>query len=332
MLKIKTEATHLSRRQVLLSVAGCLTAIGDPALAQGYPAKPVRWIVPYAAGGATDIVARLVGEAIGNAMGQRVLIDNKPGASATVGTQQVASALPDGYTLGSADNSTLFNNWHLFDKLPYTPSNFEYVAMLGTFPLILATSDPVPAKTLQEWQQWVKQRPGKTSFATPGIGTPHHIAMAALTQRLGLSVNNIPYRGDSAAAVDLIGGNVQSTFMGVATARQYIGDKRLKFLAITWPTRIPGLPDIPTMTEAGLDNFDFKAEQGVIAPAGTPKEIVRRLNGEINNALQNPAIREKLEGLGMYPVIRTPEEFKSYVAVQANAAGGIIKSQGIKLE
>lgn len=320
------------RRYLLGGAAALLGGLSLSAAAQqAYPSKPIRWIVPYNAGGASDIVARLIGEGLGNALGQRVMIENRPGAGGTVGLQALASSPADGYTLATADNGGLYNNWYLFEKLPYNQNSFEYVAMTGRFPLVLAVNKSVPAKNVKEWQQWAKKEGGKVNYGTPGVGSPHHMAMATLDDMLGLQMQHVPYKGDSAAVVDLVGGQIQTMLMGVATARQYLKDDRIRFLAVTWPTRLSSMPDVPTLEEAGVKNFDVSAEQGIVMPAGTPKEVVQRVNKEVAKVLSTPAVREKLETLGMYPVLKSPEEFKDYVSKTAVAAGDIIKRKKISL-
>lgn len=322
---------HL-RRCLLGGAAALLGGLSFSAAAQqAYPSKPIRWIVPYNAGGASDIVARLIGEGLGNALGQRVMIENRPGAGGTVGIQAMVSSPADGYTLATADNGTLYNNWYLFEKLPYNQNSFEYVAMTGRFPLVLAVNKSVLAKTVKEWQQWAKKEGGKVNYGTPGVGSPHHMAMATLDDMLGLQMQHVPYKGDSAAVVDLVGGQIQTMLMGVATARQYLKDDRIRFLAVTWPTRLSSMPDVPTLEEAGVKNFDMSAEQGILMPAGTPKEVVQRVNKEVAKVLNTPAVRDKLETLGMYPVLKSPEEFKAYVLKTATAAGDIIKRKNISL-
>lgn len=298
---------------------------------QAYPNQIIRWIVPYNAGGASDVVARVIGEGLSKAMGQKVLIDNKPGAGGTVGTQMLAKSAPDGYTIVTADNGGLYNNWYLFNKLSYTPDSFEYVAMTGRFPLVLAVSKSVPVNNFKEWLQWAKQNKDKVMYGTPGVGSPHHMAMATLDDMLGLDMQHVPYKGDSAAVVDLVGGRIQSMFMGVATARQYMQEDRLRFLAVNWPSRLSTMPDVPTMDEVGINNFDISAEQGILMPAGTPKAVVERFNAELAKVLQMPEVREKLETLGMYPVTKSPDEFKAYVDVQRQKAGDIIKRKGITI-
>lgn len=320
------------RRHVLTAALAAAGASAWPAWAQAYPNRPIRWIVPYAAGGASDLVARLAGEALGNALGQRVVIDNRPGAASTVGIGMLASSPPDGYTLATADNATLFNNWHLFDKLPYTPDSFEYVSPLMRAPLVLTLSPSVPAKTFQEWVSWARQNRGKVSYGTPGIGSPHHLAMALLNDRLELGMQHIPYKGDSAAVVDVVSGVLPCMLMGVATARQYMKEGKLNFVAMNWPSRLPSMPEVPTLDEVGVKDFEAGAEQAVLMPAGTPREIVTRVNKELIAVMNTPAIKDRLEVLGVYPpVSRSADELKAYVKRQLVVAGDVIKKNGITI-
>lgn len=260
------------------------------------------------------------------------MIDNKPGAASTVGIGQLATSAPDVYTIATADNATLFNNWHLFDKLPHGPDAFEYAAPLLRAPLVLAVGPDVPVKNFQEWVTWAKQNKGKVSYGTPGIGSPHHIAMATLNDRLDLGMQHMPYKGDSAAVIDLVGGVLPGMLMGVATARQHVKDGKLKFLALNWPTRLSTMPDVPTLEEVGVKGFEAGAEQAVLMPASTPKDIVARVNKEIIVIMNTPAIKDRLEAVGVYPpVSRTPEELNVYVTRQAREAGVVIKKNGITI-
>lgn len=332
MNKPSVLSTGLRRRSFIGAASASLAAtIGLPAFAQAWPDKPLRWIVPYNAGGATDIVARLLAEALQQPLGQKIVVDNRPGAATTLGMQALLAAPADGYTLVTADNGALYNNWALFDKLPYTPSSFEYVAMTGRFPLVLIVNKSVPATNFAEWVRWAKGSANPVPFASPGVGSPHHIAMSTIADRLGLRLQHVPYKGDSAAVVDVIAGVVPTMLVGVASVRQHQKDERLRLLAVTWPTRLSSLPDVPTFEEAGLKDFEVAAEQGVLMAAGTPKHIVARFNKELGLVLAQPAIREKLETVGMYPMTKSPEEFKAYVAMQAEAAGGVIRRQGISI-
>jgi len=199
-------------------------------------------------------------------------------------------------------------------------------------PLVLALAPNVPAATFQEWVTWAKQNTGKVNYGTPGIGSPHHLAMALLNDRLTLGLQHVPYKGDSAAVADVVSGVLSCMLMGVATARQYVKEGRLRLIAINWPHRLESLPDVPTLAEVGVKNFEISAEQAVLAPAGTPKEIVGRLNREIIAAMNSPALKERLEVLGIFPpVTRTPEELRAYVRRQAAIAGEVIKRNGITL-
>ena len=320
-----------TRRQILAGAIAIASSITLPAFAQDYPNKPIRWVVPYNAGGASDIVARLIGEGLANATGQRVIVENRGGAGGTIGAAAVANAPADGYTLGTADNGTLYNNWYLFDNLSYKPESFEYVAMTGRFPLILAVHKDVPVQNFEQWTTWAKENADKISYGTPGVGSPHHLAMATLTDRLDLDLQHVPYKGDSAAVIDLVSGQIQTMLVGVANARQYLDDDRLRFIAVTWDSRLSSMPNIPTFAEVGLTDFEVAAEQGIIMPAGVPKEAVERINREVAKILEDQAVRDKLETLGMYPVLKSPGDFKQYVSERAAAAGDIIKRQGITI-
>lgn len=260
------------------------------------------------------------------------MVDNRPGAASTVGIGQLATAPADGYTMATADNATLFNNWHLFEKLPYGPDSFEYAAPLLRAPLVLTVAPNVPIRNFQEWVSWVKQNRGKVSYGSPGIGSPHHIALATLNDLLDLGMQHIPYKGDSAAVVDVVGGVLPCMLMGVATARQHVKDGKLKFIAMNWPTRLSTMPDVPTLDEVGVKGFEAGAEQAVLMPAGTPRDIVVRINREIIALMNTPAIKDRLEAVGVYPpVSRTPEELKAYVTRQAREAGIVIKKNGITI-
>lgn len=319
-------------RRSFLGVAGAAAAsLALPSFAQNYPSRPLRWIVPYNAGGGTDIAVRVIAEPLAKALGQRIVVDNRPGAATTLGMQALINSPADGYTMATADNSALYNNWHLFDKLPYKPESFEYVAMTGRFPLVLVVHRDVPARTFEEWVQWAKQANGQLNYASPGVGSPHHIAISSIADRLGLKLEHIPYKGDAAAVVDVVGGVVPTMLVGAANAHQYLHDGRLRMLAVTWPNRLSGLPDVPTFDEAGLKDFDAMAEQGILMPAGTPKEYVAHINRELAGVLQQPEVVNKLETVGMYPVLKSPEAFADHVRKQAAVLGGVIRRQGITL-
>jgi tripartite-type tricarboxylate transporter receptor subunit TctC len=321
----------LTRRQLLAGAAAAGAAsLARPALAADYPTKSLRWLVPYVAGGATDVTARTIAEGLSSVLGQSVVIDNRPGGAGRVGAQALLSAPADGYTLMTADNSILYNNYGLFDSLPYTPDSFAYVAMTGRFPLILTVHKDV-ASNFAEWVAWAKRSKTPPSYGSPGIGTPHHIAWALLSDRIGVPMQHVPYKGDAAASVDVLAGQIPMAFLGLASVAQFINDPRVHFLAVTWPTRLPAMPDVPTFTEVGVKDFDVAAEQGILAAAGTPNDIVQRLNKAVGEVITMPAVRAKLETVGMYPVLKTPEQFKADAAKYRTVAVDIIKRHGITI-
>ncbi|GAA4406041.1 ABC transporter substrate-binding protein [Advenella faeciporci] len=333
-----SNSIHFSRsrlralfRGICASTALLLAQPAQFAVAQEYPQKTIKWIVPYGPGGASDILARILGEHIGAELKQQIIIENRPGAGGTIGTAALAKAPADGYTLATADNSTLFNNWHLFSNLSYKQQDFDYVATTAQLPLLLVVNANTSVKNYQEWLGWIKQSSEKISYASPGIGSPHHIAMETLSDRENIHMVHVPYRGDAAAIVDIVGGQIQTALVGVANARPYQDDPRVRFLAVTGSSRLSSMPDVPTFAELGLKDFQGSAEQGIIMPAGVPQDIINRWNKEVAKALEIPAIRERLETLGMYPVISSPDEFKSYVNDRAKQAGEIIKKSGITI-
>ncbi|MBO9513198.1 MAG: tripartite tricarboxylate transporter substrate binding protein [Variovorax sp.] len=317
----------LTRRQLLAGAA----AVGAGSLAlpafAAYPDKPIRWLVPYAAGGATDVTARTIGEGLARVLGQPVVIDNRPGAAGRIAIQALLSQPADGYTLITADNSILYNNYGLFTDLPYTPDSFDYAAMTGRFPLILTVHKDV-ASNFAQWREWLKRNP-TPSYGSPGVGTPHHMAWAQLSDRIGTPMQHVPYKGDSAVIVDLISGQIPMALLGLASVAQYAKDPRLNLLAVTWPQRLPAIANVPTFDEVGLQNFDATAEQGILCAAGTPKETLQKLNKAVGEVMAMPAVNEKLGVLGMYPVQKSPDEFKAYAASYRAKALALIKKHGI---
>lgn len=322
---------HSPNRRALLTTGAALAgSLTLPVRAQSYPAKPIRWLVAYAPGGASDLAARTMAEAMAPDLGQRLLVENRPGAGGTIAAQTVASAPADGYTIGLADSAILYNNWYLFPKLSFTPESFEYVAMAGRFPLVLVVNAAVPAKTYAEWVDWVKSQK-EARYATPGIGSPHHIGMALIEDRLGVRMLHVPYKGDAAASIDLLSGQISFMLMAVSTAVQYVNDPRVRLLAVSWKARLSNLPGVPTFDEVGLTDLPAYGEQGIVMPAGTPAAIVRRMNEAVGKALDVAAVRTKLEGIGMYPLTMSPEQFKEHVAKHARLAGDVIRRKNITI-
>src|SRR4051812_39758381 len=271
-------------------------AAGASALAQDYPAKPVRLIVPYPPGGGTDFFARLVGAKIAEGLGQQMLIENRPGAATIIGAEAAAKSPADGYTILLADSGTLAANPSLYRKLPYDPQkDFAPISLTARFALLLvANPSRLNAGSPKEFIDEAKKAPGKLDFASPGPGSPHHLAMALFMQQAGIAVNHIPYKGAAPAVQDLLGGQVPVMFLDLATARPHVQTGKLKALGVASPRRLASLPDVPTLAESGLPGFEAWAWQGLLAPAGTPAAVLMRLRTEYAKAVADAGVGQKL--------------------------------------
>ncbi len=326
----------MQRRTLLsaLAAAGATTA-APWALAQqaAWPDQPLRWVVPYPAGGGTDVLARTVAEAMRQTLGQQIIVDNRPGASTNIGGQAVATAKPDGYTFMSADNAILAYNEHLFTKLPFNPEkDFTYVGGISRFPLALVVHPAFEAKTVKEFLDYARANPGKLNYASPGNGSPHHLAMEMFKNRTKTFLTHIPYRGAAPALQDVMGGQVPCMFLDLAAGLPVITSGKVRALAIGSAKRVAALPDVPTLAEAGVPNTEVFAFQGILAPAGLPAAITARLNGDLNKALLNPAVVKRMADFGMEALPGTPEQFRAMARSESKRWGEIIKAAGVKLD
>ncbi len=326
----------MQRRTLLsaLAAAGATTA-APWALAQqaAWPDQPLRWVVPYPAGGGTDVLARTVAEAMRQTLGQQIIVDNRPGASTNIGGQAVATAKPDGYTFMSADNAILAYNEHLFTKLPFNPEkDFTYVGGISRFPLALVVHPSFEAKTVKEFLAYARANPGKLNYASPGNGSPHHLAMEMFKNRTKTFLTHIPYRGAAPALQDVMGGQVPCMFLDLAAGLPVITSGKVRALAIGSAKRVAALPDVPTLAEAGVPNTEVFAFQGILAPAGLPAAITARLNGDLNKALLNPAVVKRMNDFGMEALPGTPEQFRAMARSESKRWGEIIKAAGVKLD
>ncbi|HCE95082.1 MAG: ABC transporter substrate-binding protein [Burkholderiales bacterium GWA2_64_37] len=326
----------MQRRTLLsaLAAAGATTA-APWALAQqaAWPDQPLRWVVPYPAGGGTDVLARTVAEAMRQTLGQQIIVDNRPGASTNIGGQAVATAKPDGYTFMSADNAILAYNEHLFTKLPFNPEkDFTYVGGISRFPLALVVHPAFEAKTVKEFLAYARANPGKLNYASPGNGSPHHLAMEMFKNRTKTFLTHIPYRGAAPALQDVMGGQVPCMFLDLAAGLPVITSGKVRALAIGSAKRVAALPDVPTLAEAGVPNTEVFAFQGILAPAGLPAAITARLNGDLNKALLNPAVVKRMNDFGMEALPGTPEQFRAMARAESKRWGEIIKAAGVKLD
>jgi tripartite-type tricarboxylate transporter receptor subunit TctC len=325
----------IDRRQLLAGMAAAGATLAAPwARAQGnYPDQPIRWVVPYPAGGGTDVIARSLSEAMRQSLGQQFVVDNKPGAATNIGAEQVARAKPDGYTIMSADNAVLAFNEHLFSKLPFDPAkDFSYIGAIGKFPLALVVNPSFQAKDFKEFLAYVKAHPGDVNYASPGNGSPHHLAMELFKNRTGTSLTHVPYRGAAPAMADVMGGQVPCMFLDLASGLSIMQSGKVRVLAIGSAQRSKLLPDVPTLAEVGVANAEVFAFQGVLGPAGMPGPVVQRLNRELNKAFGAPEVAKRFNDFGMEAMPGSPEQFLSLARAESSRWGPIIKAAGVKLD
>jgi len=323
---------HRRFQSLLSALAPLLLACTIGAQAQEpYPNKPVRIIVPFAAGGVADLLPRIIGEKLSQKWKQPVIVDNKVGASGNIGMAEAARAAPDGYTLALAPTGNLTVNPTLFPKLPFDAhKDFTPVTLLAQSPNVLVVHPSVPAKNFRELIAYAKANPGKLNFASPGDGSGAHLAGELLNVEAGIKAQHIPYKGIAPAVNDLLGGNVQMMFAGVSTVLQHVRTGKLVAIAVASPRRNPQLPEVPTVAESGLPGFDVTSWYGIVARAGTPPEIVQKLNHDMVEALQAEDVRAKLAGLGLETVGNTPEEFAALIKSDSAKWSDVIRRAGIK--
>ena len=298
-----------------------------------YPDKPIRLIVPFAPGGVTDTSGRVVADALAKRLGQTIVVENKSGASGNIGTQQVAQAAPDGYTLVLGFDGTLVINPHVFTNFPIDVlRDLEPVGKIGDATLIIVAHPSFPAKTLPELIAYSKTQPGGVSYGTSGVGGTPHIAGELLNQKAGAKLTHIPYKGGGAAMTDALGGNIPLVYTAVAGAMQHVKAGRLVPIAVSSATRTPSLPEVPTFMEAGIADFESSSWVAILAPAKTPRAIVEKLNRELNAVLSDPPIVEKLASLGIVATPGTPQQLTEQMRTDLAKYGQVVKAAGIKAE
>ena len=300
--------------------------------AQTYPARPIRLIVPFGAGSGTDVVARILAPKISDSLGQQVVVDNRPGAGGIVGSDMVAKALPDGYTVLFALSSHAINA-SLYSKLPYdSRKDFAAVTQLISGPLLMVINPTLPVASVKDLIAYVKSKPGQLSFSSAGIGSPPHLAGELLKSMSALDLTHIPFNGAVPAITATVSGQTVLYFAGTASALPFVNAGRLKAMAVTGTTRSPLFPDTPTMIEAGLAGYEVDQWYGILATAGTPRDIIARLNAAFSKALQAPDIRERLAGLGVVPVGSSPEQFDAYLQTEIVKYEKLVKASGARVE
>ena len=310
-----------------------LLSFATMANAQTYPTKPVRLIVGFPPGGGTDVVSRVIAQKLTEWWGQAVTVENRAGATGTIGADAVAKAAPDGYTLlmGHVNSHGIAPN--LFPKMPYDAlKDFVAVAYVGYVPNVLAVHPSVPAKSVKELVALAKAQPGKLNFASSGNGSTQHLAGELFKQLTGTSIVHVPYKGSGDAIKDLLAGVVSMNFDTMPPVLPHIQAGKLRGLAISTPRRLTQLPDVPTFAEEGIANFDVANWYGVMAPAGTPRELVARLNADINKAMQVPEVRARLEGVGTQLREQSAADFDAYMKAEVAKYAKLVKEIGVRLE
>ena len=314
--------------------AAALWCTAQPAaMAQAWPAKPVRVVVPYAPGGGPDILARLIGQKLAAALGQSVVVENKPGAGGNLATESVAKSAPDGYTLFLTTTATQSINPSLYTSLPYdTQRDFAPIGMVALTQVMLVVANDVPAKSLKDLLALAKAAPGKLTYATAGPGTMQHMASALLDGQAGIQTLQVPYKGTGQLMPDLVAGRVTMMFNSLAALLPMVRDGKLRPIAVTGAKRNPAAPDVPTFAEAGLPGFDASAWYGVFGPAGLPREIVQRLNTELGRAVESAEVRERYATLGLDLALSTPEGLAQRVREDTAKWAAVIKAHNITVQ
>jgi len=303
------------------------------AVAQPYPSKPTRMIVPYPPGGSADILARAIGAKVGEGLGQPVVIDNRPGAGTIIGTEATAKAAPDGYTFMLGTVSSHAINPALNPKLPFDPvKDFTPLALVASIPFAMIVHPSVPAKSVREFVALAKSKPGQLNYSSAGNGTSNHLAGELLKSMAGINIVHVPYKGSAPALNDLIAGQVSLMFDLVLTAAPHIKSGAARGLAVTGAQRSAVLPDLPTVAESGLPGYEVSAWFGIFAPAGLPQPVAKRLNAEFVKVMREPDLKQRLASLGADPLTSTPEEFSTYLRSEIDKWAKVVKASGMKVD
>jgi tripartite-type tricarboxylate transporter receptor subunit TctC len=326
------------RRTVSWALAALVAGLAAPGTAAAaedaasYPSRPVTIVVGYSAGGPTDIITRVVATELSKVWGKPVIVENKPGAGSNIATEQVVRAAPDGYTLlvETIANAT---NMSVYKNLTYdTRTDLAPIVQFMASPSVLVVNSKVPAKNLKELLALAAAQPGKLNYASTGVGGSPHLAGEMLKYRASINIIHIPYKGAAPALNDLLGGDVTMGFMTSLGLKQYLQSGKLRAIAIASPKRLPELPDVPTMAEAGLSDFNVLSWDGLAAPAKTPRAIIDKVNADVNRILAMPEVKKQLEALGSLPAGGTPDEFAKYVDSEISTWGAVVKSANVTLD
>ena len=328
--QIMKEHAMMNASRIFAVAAWCLVSAVN---AETYPAKPIRFIVPFPPGGPTDVLARVLGQKLAEQMGQPVVLDNRPGAGGNLGPELAARSAPDGYTLLLGAVGTLAISPHLYAKLNYDPArDFAPISLAASMPNVLIVHPSVPAKTLKELVQLARASPGKLNFGSGGAGTSNHLGSELLKSMAKIDMVHVPYKGASQAMLALIGGQIDIVVVGTPTAIPQIQSGKVRALAVLSNNRLPAIANVPTGAEAGFPGYEVTTWFGVFAPAGTSQDIVARLNTEVAKVLTVPASRERIVGVGFDPAASSPQQFADFIKAENVRWGKVIRDAGIRAE
>jgi tripartite-type tricarboxylate transporter receptor subunit TctC len=322
----------MPKNAVLLALAAVVLSPAA-ALSQPYPSKPIRMIVPFPAGGGVDYIGRLVGKGLSERLGQQVLVDNRPGANAILGLENLKTSAPDGYTIAAASAGPLAVNPFTYAKLPHdTVRDFTYIANMVEFPLLLVTHPSLPVKNVKDLIALAKARPNQVSYSSPGVGNTGHLAAALFDSLAKIQTVHVPYKGTAPAVIAALSGETQLTWSSIPTILPHVRAGRARALGVGNAKRLPSLPDFPTIAEAGVPGYECAAWGGMIGPANLPKEVVARLNKEIVAILNQKDVIDRMLADGTVPTPSSPEQFLAYMRSELKKWGEVVKLAGIKPE
>jgi tripartite-type tricarboxylate transporter receptor subunit TctC len=320
----------MKRLSLSLLAAACAVAAGAAFAQDKWPQKPITYIVPFPPGGTTDILARTIALKLGPALGTTIVVENKPGAGGNIGSDFVAKAKPDGYTILGGTISSHAINPSIYKTMPYDAAkSFQPITLIGTNANVLVVGAASPFKTVQDVIAAAKAKPGSISFASAGNGTSQHLSGELFKSLAGIQMEHVPYKGSGPAIQDVIAGHVPLMFDTTVVAAPHIQSGKVRALAVTSPKRVKSLPDVPTMAEAGVKGYEIVSWQGIFAPAATSKDVVQRLNGELVKILKLPDVRERFEALGMEPVGNSPDEFAAFQKAEIAKWAKVVKDAKI---
>ena len=323
----------MQRRHLFALSALALSAATSSALAQGYPSKVVKLQIPFAPGGTTDIIGRVIAEPLGKALGQVVVIENKAGGGGVIGATETARATPDGYSLGMATVSTTAANPAINPKIPYNPlTDFTPIINIAATPNIIAVHPSFPARNYKEFVAELKKNPGKYSFASSGSGSIAHLQMELYKNLSGTFITHIPYRGSGPALNDTVAGQVPIIFDNLPSTLPFVQQKRLIAIVVAAPQRLAVLPDVPTFKEVGLEPVNRMAYYGIVGPKGLPKEVIEKVSAGVKKSLEDPAVRKRIEDTGSLVVANTPEQFAAQIKAEYEVYKKVVTTSKLSLE